>query len=129
MARAAQGADAVLLAAVGGPKWANVPYEARPEAGLLRLRKELQLYANIRPAVCYPALASASSLKPEVVEGLDIVIVRELTGGVYFGEPKEITRSRQRPEARHRHPGLRHLRDRAHRPRRLRPRADSAATS
>jgi len=90
MARA-QSADAVLLAAVGGPKWANVPYDVRPEAGLLRLRKEMQLYANIRPAVCYPALASASSLKPEVVEGLDIVIVRELTGGVYFGEPKEIT--------------------------------------
>ena len=90
MARA-QAADAVLLAAVGGPKWANVPYDVRPEAGLLRLRKEMQLYANIRPAVCYPALASASSLKPEVVEGLDIVIVRELTGGVYFGEPKEIT--------------------------------------
>jgi 3-isopropylmalate dehydrogenase len=86
----ARAADAVLLAAVGGPKWANVPYEVRPEAGLLRLRKELALYANIRPAVCYPALASASSLKPEVVEGLDIIIVRELTGGVYFGEPKEI---------------------------------------
>ncbi len=86
----AKAADAVLLAAVGGPKWANVPYEVRPEAGLLRLRKDLALYANIRPAVCYPALASASSLKPEVVEGLDIVIVRELTGGVYFGEPKEI---------------------------------------
>jgi 3-isopropylmalate dehydrogenase len=89
MARA-RAADAVLLAAVGGPKWANVAYEVRPEAGLLRLRKELALYANIRPAVCYPALASASSLKPEVVEGLDIIIVRELTGGVYFGEPKEI---------------------------------------
>ena len=89
MARA-QAADAVLLAAVGGPKWANAPYEARPEAGLLRLRKDLQLYANLRPALCYPALAGASSLKPEVVEGLDIVIVRELTGGVYFGEPKEI---------------------------------------
>jgi 3-isopropylmalate dehydrogenase len=86
----ARAADAVLLAAVGGPKWANVAYEVRPEAGLLRLRKELALYANIRPAVCYPALASASSLKPEVVEGLDIIIVRELTGGVYFGEPKEI---------------------------------------
>ena len=90
MARA-QAADAVLFGAVGGPKWANVPYDVRPEAGLLRLRKDMHLYANIRPAVCYPALASASSLKPEVVEGLDIVIVRELTGGVYFGEPKEIT--------------------------------------
>ena len=87
----ADAADAVLLAAVGGPKWANVPYEVRPEAGLLRLRKDLALYANLRPAVCYPALAGASSLKPEVVEGLDIMIVRELTGGVYFGEPKTIT--------------------------------------
>ncbi len=90
MARA-QAADAVLLAAVGGPKWANVPYEARPEAGLLRLRKDLQLFANLRPAICYPALADASSLKRDVVEGLDILIVRELTGGVYFGEPKTIT--------------------------------------
>ena len=83
-------ADAVLLAAVGGPKWNDVPYESRPEAGLLRLRKELGLYANLRPAICYPALAAASSLKREVVEGLDIMIVRELTGGVYFGEPKQI---------------------------------------
>jgi 3-isopropylmalate dehydrogenase len=90
MARA-QAADAVLLAAVGGPKWANVPYEVRPEAGLLRLRKDLGLFANLRPAICYPALADASSLKRELVEGLDIMIVRELTGGVYFGEPKEIT--------------------------------------
>ena len=86
----ADAADAVLLAAVGGPKWAHVPYEVRPEAGLLRLRKDLALYANIRPAICYPALADASSLKREVVDGLDIIIVRELTGGVYFGEPKEI---------------------------------------
>ena len=86
----AQAADAIFLAAVGGPKWDGVPYDVRPEAGLLRLRKELGLYANLRPAICYPALASASSLKPEIVEGLDIMIVRELTGGVYFGEPKEI---------------------------------------
>src|ERR1700738_3096300 len=84
-------ADAVIFGAVGGPKWDSVPYEARPEAGLLRLRKDLGLFANLRPAVCYPALADASSLKREVVEGLDIVIVRELTGGVYFGEPKTIT--------------------------------------
>ncbi|AYD03078.1 3-isopropylmalate dehydrogenase [Neorhizobium sp. NCHU2750] len=83
-------ADAVLFGAVGGPKWDSVPYEVRPEAGLLRLRKDMQLFANLRPAICYPALASASSLKPELVEGLDILIVRELTGGVYFGEPKEI---------------------------------------
>ncbi len=86
----AKAADAVLFAAVGGPKWAGVPYEVRPEAGLLRLRKDLMLYANLRPAICYPALADASSLKREVVEGLDILIVRELTGGVYFGEPKQI---------------------------------------
>ncbi|MGA8171002.1 MAG: 3-isopropylmalate dehydrogenase [Methylocystis sp.] len=83
-------ADAVLLAAVGGPKWDGVPYDVRPEAGLLRLRKDLGLFANLRPAICYPALAEASSLKRELVDGLDIMIVRELTGGVYFGEPKEI---------------------------------------
>jgi 3-isopropylmalate dehydrogenase len=82
--------DAVLFGSVGGPKWAGVRYEHRPEAGLLRLRKDLGLFANLRPAICYPALASSSSLKPELVEGLDILIVRELTGGVYFGEPKEI---------------------------------------
>ena len=87
----AMAADAVLFGAVGGPKWADVPYDARPEAGLLRLRKDMQLFANLRPAICYPALGAASSLKAEVVEGLDILIVRELTGGVYFGEPKSIT--------------------------------------
>ncbi|MEQ8480811.1 MAG: 3-isopropylmalate dehydrogenase [Hoeflea sp.] len=86
----AMAADAVLFGAVGGPKWDAVPYEVRPEAGLLRLRKDMQLFANLRPAICYPALASSSSLKQNVVEGLDILIVRELTGGVYFGEPKEI---------------------------------------
>jgi 3-isopropylmalate dehydrogenase len=87
----AQAADAVIFGAVGGPKWDAVPYDARPEAGLLRLRKDLELYANLRPAVTYPALADASSLKRELVEGLDILILRELTGGVYFGEPKTIT--------------------------------------
>jgi 3-isopropylmalate dehydrogenase len=87
----AQDCDAVIFGAVGGPKWDKVPYEVRPEAGLLRLRKDLALFANIRPAVVYPALADASSLKRELVEGLDIVILRELTGGVYFGEPKTIT--------------------------------------
>src|SRR5579884_3453275 len=87
----AKAADAVLFGAVGGPKWDKVPYDVRPEAGLLRLRKELDLYANVRPAIVYPALADSSSLKREVVEGLDIVILRELTGGVYFGEPKTIT--------------------------------------
>ncbi len=87
----AHAADAVIFGACGGPKWDNVPYDARPEAGLLRLRKDLGLFANIRPAICYPALADSSSLKREVVEGLDIIILRELTGGVYFGEPKTIT--------------------------------------
>jgi 3-isopropylmalate dehydrogenase len=88
--RKAKAADAIILGAVGGPKWDKVPYAQRPEAGLLRLRKELALFANLRPAICYPALTEASSLKREVVEGLDLMIVRELTGGVYFGEPKEI---------------------------------------
>jgi 3-isopropylmalate dehydrogenase len=87
----AMASDAVVFGAVGGPKWDGVPYDKRPEAGLLRLRKDLALYANLRPAICYPALADASSLKREVVEGLDLLIVRELTGGVYFGEPKTIT--------------------------------------
>jgi len=87
----AKEADAVLFGAVGGPKWDNVDYDVRPEAGLLRLRKDLELFANLRPAICYPALAEASSLKRDLVEGLDILIVRELTGGVYFGEPKTIS--------------------------------------
>ncbi|MBI4273615.1 MAG: 3-isopropylmalate dehydrogenase [Rhizobiales bacterium] len=87
----ANAADAIIFGSVGGPKWDKVPYDVRPEAGLLRLRKDLQLYANIRPAICYPALADGSSLKREVVDGLDIIILRELTGGVYFGEPKTIT--------------------------------------
>lgn len=83
-------ADAIIFGSVGGPKWDKVPYEHRPEAGILRIRKELDLFANLRPAICYPALAEASSLKRELVEGLDILILRELTGGTYFGEPKEI---------------------------------------
>jgi 3-isopropylmalate dehydrogenase len=87
----AMAVDAVIFGAVGGPKWDDVPYEVRPEAGLLRLRKDLELFANLRPAIVYPALADASSLKRELVDGLDLLILRELTGGVYFGEPKEIT--------------------------------------
>src|SRR3974390_1249360 len=87
----AHSADAVIFGAVGGPKWDGVPYDVRPEAGLLRLRQDLALFPNLRPAVCYPALADASSLKREIVEGLDIMIVRELTGGVYFGEPETNT--------------------------------------
>lgn len=86
----ADAADAVIFGAVGGPQWDNVAYDIRPEAGLLRLRKDLDLFANLRPAICYPALADASSLKRELVEGLDILILRELTGGTYFGEPKEM---------------------------------------
>ncbi|HUS97806.1 MAG TPA: 3-isopropylmalate dehydrogenase [Hyphomicrobiaceae bacterium] len=86
----AQAADAIIFGSVGGPKWDKVAFEIRPEAGLLRLRQELDLFANLRPAICYPALAEASSLRREIVEGLDILILRELTGGTYFGEPKEI---------------------------------------
>ncbi len=86
----AQKVDAVLLGAVGGPKWDNLDFSIKPERGLLRLRKDLQLYANLRPAICFDALVDASSLKPELVSGLDIMIVRELTGGVYFGEPRGI---------------------------------------
>jgi 3-isopropylmalate dehydrogenase len=83
--------DAIIMACVGGPKWDKVDYAIRPEAGLLRLRKELGLFANLRPAIVFDALVDASSLKPEIVKGLDILIVRELTGGVYFGEPRGIT--------------------------------------
>ncbi|TVQ37862.1 MAG: 3-isopropylmalate dehydrogenase [Geminicoccaceae bacterium] len=87
----AKAVDAVLLGAVGGPKWDDLPFDVKPERGLLRLRKELGLFANLRPAMVFDALVSASSLKPDLVEGLDIMILRELTGGVYFGEPRGIT--------------------------------------
>lgn len=83
-------ADAVLLGAVGGPKYDALPREQRPEQGLLRIRKALNLFANLRPAILYPELAAASSLRPEVVAGLDIMIVRELTGDIYFGQPRGI---------------------------------------
>ena len=89
MARA-QAVDAVLLGAVGGPKYDALDFSVKPERGLLRLRKEMDLYANLRPAQCFDALADFSSLKPEIVGGLDIMIVRELTSGVYFGEPRGI---------------------------------------
>ncbi|MGB6231053.1 MAG: 3-isopropylmalate dehydrogenase, partial [Litorimonas sp.] len=82
--------DAILLGAVGGPKWDDVDYNIRPEAGLLKIRKELDLFANLRPALVFAPLADASSLKPELVRGLDMLIVRELTSGVYFGEPRGI---------------------------------------
>lgn len=87
---AAKSADAVLLGAVGGPKWEPLPIAVRPEKGLLGLRKELQLFANLRPALCFDALAEASTLKYDVISGLDIMIVRELTGGIYFGEPRGV---------------------------------------
>ncbi|WP_130537068.1 3-isopropylmalate dehydrogenase [Thiomicrorhabdus indica] len=86
----AHDADAVLLGAVGGYKWESLDISVRPEKGLLRLRKEMELFANLRPAMLFPQLASASTLKPEVVAGLDILIVRELTGGIYFGQPRGI---------------------------------------
>ncbi|WP_019555902.1 3-isopropylmalate dehydrogenase [Thiomicrorhabdus arctica] len=86
----AQAADAVLLGAVGGYKWESLDISVRPEKGLLRLRSEMQLFANLRPAYLFPQLADASTLKPEIVAGLDILIVRELTGGIYFGQPRGI---------------------------------------
>ncbi len=82
--------EAVILGAVGGPKWDNLEFSKRPERALLKLRKELKLFANLRPAICFKQLVDASTLKPEIVSGLDIMIVRELTGGIYFGEPRGI---------------------------------------
>ena len=82
--------EAIILGAVGGPKWDNLEFSKKPERALLRLRKELKLFANLRPAICFKQLVDASSLKPEIVSGLDIMIVRELTGGIYFGEPRGI---------------------------------------
>ena len=84
--------DAVLFGSVGGPKWEMLPFELRPERGLLRLRKEMDLFANLRPAVVFDALADASALKRELVAGLDLMIVRELTGGIYFGDPRGVER-------------------------------------
>ena len=86
----AKKADAVLLGAVGGPKWEHLPIALRPEKGLLGIRKELGLFANLRPAICFDELADASSLKKHIVGGLDIMIVRELTGGIYFGQPRGV---------------------------------------
>ena len=82
--------EAVILGAVGGPKYDNLEFSKRPERALLKLRKELKLFANLRPAICFKQLVHASSLKPEIISGLDIMIVRELTGGIYFGEPRGI---------------------------------------
>jgi len=87
---AAHGSDAVLMGAVGGPKWEVLPFEVQPERGLLGIRKELGLFANLRPAIVFDALADASTLKLDVVKGLDIMIIRELTGGIYFGEPRGV---------------------------------------
>jgi 3-isopropylmalate dehydrogenase len=109
----ARAADAVLCGAVGGPKYDALPRPQRPEQGILRIRKDLGLFANLRPAVLYPELVGASTLKPEVVSGLDVMIVRELTGDIYFGE------QRPAPEGERRARGLRHhallrARNRAH---------------
>ena len=85
--------DAILLGAVGGPRWEKLPFEKRPERGLLKIRKELDLFANFRPAIVFNSLVSASTLKPEVINELDIMIIRELTGGIYFGEPRGIEKT------------------------------------
>ncbi|MBM5786204.1 MAG: 3-isopropylmalate dehydrogenase [Pelagibacterales bacterium] len=84
--------DAVLLGAVGGPKWDKLEFSKKPERALLRLRKDLKLFANLRPAICFKELSSASTLKPEIVSDLDIMIIRELTGGIYFGEPRGVSK-------------------------------------
>ena len=86
----AMASDAVLLGAVGGPKWDKLEFSKKPERALLRLRKDLELFANLRPAICFKELANASTLKPEIVSDLDIMIVRELTGGIYFGSPRGV---------------------------------------
>src|SRR3989337_1226109 len=88
----AKGSDAVLLGAVGGPKWEGYDYSVRPERALLALRKELGLFANLRPAKIYPVLSDASTLKKEIIDGVDIMVIRELTGGLYFGTPKGVTK-------------------------------------
>jgi hypothetical protein len=118
----AQAADAVLLGAVGGPQWDNNPREQRPERGLLGIRKQLGLFANLRPAILYPELANASTLKPEVVAGLDILIVRELTGDIYFGQPRgiELREVDGRAALRLQHHALHRERDPPHPARRLR---------
>jgi 3-isopropylmalate dehydrogenase len=87
---AAKKSNAILMGAVGGPKWESLAYAVRPERGLLALRKELGLFANLRPAICFDALADASTLKRDIISGLDIMIVRELTGGIYFGQPRGV---------------------------------------
>ena len=88
----AKRADSILLGAVGGPKWEGLDFSIRPERALLALRKELELFANLRPAIVYPALAGASTLKQDVISGVDILVIRELTGGIYFGEPRGVTK-------------------------------------
>ncbi len=96
----ARSCRAILLGAVGGPRWDHLPVDRRPEKGLLRIRKELGLFANLRPAQVFPALIEASSLRPEVVEGIDLLVVPELTGGLYFGEPRGVALVDGRREAR-----------------------------
>ena len=85
----ANSSNAILLGGVGGPKWDNLPSKDKPEKGLLRLRSDLKFFANLRPSICFSETSGASSLKKEIIEGLDLLIVRELTGGIYFGEPRE----------------------------------------
>jgi 3-isopropylmalate dehydrogenase len=125
---AARAADAVLLGAVGGPKWDDPQAKVRPEQGLLAIRKGLGLYANVRPVCPYPSLARLSPLKPERVAGVDFVVIRELTGGLYFGTPKGRTVRRRRARRR-RYAGLHREGDPAHRDAGLPDGAEAAASS
>ena len=123
--RSRASADAVLLGAVGGPKWDTLPRAMRPEQGILGIRKALGLFANLRPALLYPELAAASTLKADVVAGLDLMIIRELTGDIYFGEPRGRRQQRRGRGRRLRHDALRRERNPPDRPRGLRDGARS----
>ena len=102
----AKDADAILFGSVGGPKWDKLGFHMRPEIAILRLRKELDLFANLRPALVFDPLVNASTLKPDVVRGLDLMIVRESTGGIYFGEPRGVETLADGQQARLRHRNL-----------------------
>ena len=125
----AKDADAILFGSVGGPKWDKLGFQLRPELAILRLRKELDLFANLRPAIVLDPLVDASTLKPDVVRGLDLMIVRESTGGIYFGEPRGIETLPDGEKRGFDTESYTTERDRARRPRRVRTGAQAARTA